>query len=89
MDEGLPLSWSDPLPPGGLLVEGRGTRMFFAGDLFTPAGIDDYCCGNRNFLRAGDGYDLCISLLEVLKPDLIFNNHLDRPFDFTPEQYSS
>ena len=35
---------------GGLLVEGRGVRMFFAGDSFTMAGIDDYCSGNRNLL---------------------------------------
>ena len=72
---------------GGLLVEGRGLRMFFAGDSFTVAGIDDYCCGNRNFLGKGIGFDHCITLLEKLKPNLIFNCHVDQAFDFTPEQY--
>lgn len=72
---------------GGLLVEGRGQRIFFAGDSFTPAGIDDYCCGNRNFLRRGEGFDKCITLLESLKPELIINNHVDQAFDFTTEQY--
>lgn len=70
----------------GLLVEGQGLRMFFAGDSFTMSGIDDYCAGNRNFLREGAGFDKCIELLEKLKPDLVFNSHVDQPFDFTPEQ---
>lgn len=73
----------------GLLVEGwRGLRMFFAGDSFTTSGIDDYCAGNRNHMRDGAGFGRCIELLERLKPDLIFNSHVDQPFDFTPEQYA-
>jgi len=73
----------------GLLVEGwRGMRMFFAGDSFTMSGIDDYCAGNRNFLSAGAGFDKCIELLDKLKPDLIFNSHVEQAFDFTPEQYA-
>lgn len=71
---------------GGLLVEGRGLRLFFSGDSFTPGGMDDYCAGNRNLLGKGRGYDFCLALLERLKPDLVFNCHVDRAFDFTPAQ---
>jgi len=71
---------------GGLLVEGRGLRLFFAGDSFTPGGVDDYCAGNRNFLGKGKGFDLCLSLLERLKPDHVLNCHIDKAFDFTPGQ---
>jgi glyoxylase-like metal-dependent hydrolase (beta-lactamase superfamily II) len=72
----------------GLLVEGEGHRIFFAGDSFTMAGIDDYCCGNRNFLHKNSGFDRCIKLLEDLGPDLIFNSHVDEGFNFTPQQYA-
>jgi glyoxylase-like metal-dependent hydrolase (beta-lactamase superfamily II) len=70
----------------GLLVEGAGLRMFFAGDSFTPAGIDDYCAQNRNFLGAGVGFDQCLALMEELQPAMIFNEHVDVAFDFTPEE---
>ncbi len=69
-----------------LLVEGRGLRMLFVGDSFTPAGIDDYCAHNRNFLGAGVGFDRCLALVEELKPDMLFNPHVDVAFDFTPEE---
>ncbi|MBO3802921.1 MAG: MBL fold metallo-hydrolase [Candidatus Brockarchaeota archaeon] len=71
---------------GGLFVEGRGARVFFVGDSFTAAGIDDYCCGNRNFLGRGRGFDRCIALLESLEPCLLVNNHVDQAFDFTRGQ---
>ena len=76
---------------GGLLVEGRGQRVFLAGDSFTMAGIDDYCAGNRNFLGRGVGgqllgFDACLQLLQTLKPDLILNCHLDVGFAFSDEQ---
>jgi len=67
---------------GGLLVDGHGMRLFFSGDSFTMAGIDDYCCGNRNFLGPGRGYELCLDLITKLKPDLIFNSHVDQAFTF-------
>jgi len=70
----------------GLLVEGRGVRMFFAGDSFTMAGIDDYCAGNRNFLGRGVGFDACISLIQELEPSHIFNCHVDVAFDFTDDE---
>jgi len=71
---------------GGLLVEGHGLRMLFAGDSFTPSGIDDYCAPNRNFLGTGVGFDRCIRLVRELRPDLIFNEHVDCAFRFTDDQ---
>ena len=68
---------------GGLLVEGYGVRMFFSGDSFTMAGIDDYCSGNRNLLGADVGYEKCLRLIQELKPTHIFNCHVDPAFDFT------
>ena len=68
---------------GGLLVEGRGVRMFFGGDSFTMAGIDDYCSGNRNLLGEDVGYEKCLRLIQELKPTHIFNCHVDPAFDFT------
>ena len=73
----------------GLLVEGEGLRMFFGGDSFTMAGIDDYCAANRNWLGRGVGFDRCIGLLEELQPTHIFNPHMDVAFDFTGEQCRS
>ena len=73
---------------GGLLVEGRGARLFFAGDAFAPAGIDDYCAGNRNFLGAGVGFDACVRLLQTLKPDLLFNAHVELGFAFDDAAYT-
>ena len=67
---------------GGLLVEGRGVRMFFSGDSFTMAGIDDYCSGNRNLLGGDVGYEKCLRLIQELKPTHIFNCHVDPAFDF-------
>ncbi|MHB8902699.1 MAG: MBL fold metallo-hydrolase, partial [Thermoguttaceae bacterium] len=72
---------------GGLLVEGRGVRLFFAGDSFTPAGIDDYCALNRNWLGRGAGFNACLDLLEELQPTHIFNCHVDKAFNFTTQQY--
>jgi glyoxylase-like metal-dependent hydrolase (beta-lactamase superfamily II) len=71
---------------GGLLVEGRGVRLFFSGDSFTMSGIDDYCSGNRNLLGRNVGYDRCLTLLEQLRPTHIFNCHVNCAFDFTDEE---
>jgi len=71
---------------GGLLVEGQGVRMFFAGDSFTMSGIDDYCAWNRNWLGKGVGFDRCLALMQELKPTHIFNCHVDPAFDFTDEE---
>ena len=68
---------------GGILVEGRGVRMFFAGDSFTMAGIDDYCSGNRNLLGEAVGYEKCLRLIQELRPTHIFNCHVNPAFNFT------
>lgn len=72
---------------GGLLVEGGGLRMLFAGDSFTPAGIDDYCALNRNWLGRGAGFQACLDLMQRIKPTDVFNCHVDVAFDFTADQY--
>ncbi len=74
---------------GGLLVEGQGLRLLFVGDSFTPAGIDDYCALNRNWLGAGVGFNACLDLMEQLKPTHLFNCHVDVAFNFTAEQYQA
>ena len=71
---------------GGLLVEGHGQRVLFAGDSFTMAGIDDYCMGNRNYLGPGVGFDACVSLVQTLAPDYILNCHVDQAFRFTESE---
>lgn len=69
-----------------LLAEGHGVRLLFAGDAFTPAGMDDYCTRNRNPLSAGRGYRRCLRTLSELDPTHVFNCHVEQPFAFTPEQ---
>lgn len=71
---------------GGLFVEGKGVRMFFSGDSFTMAGIDDYCSGNRNLLGKNVGYERCLQLMQQLKPSHIFNCHVNPAFDFTEQE---
>jgi len=74
---------------GGLLVEGQGLRLLFVGDSFTPAGIDDYCALNRNWLGPGVGFNACLDLLQELKATHLFNCHVDVAFNFTAEQYQA
>ncbi len=74
---------------GGLLVEGHGLRLLFVGDSFTPAGIDDYCALNRNWLGPGVGFNACLDLMERLKATHLFNCHVDVAFNFTPAQYDA
>jgi glyoxylase-like metal-dependent hydrolase (beta-lactamase superfamily II) len=64
-----------------LLAEGRGKRILFTGDSFSPSGIDDYCPGNRNLLGKGIGYDLCLDVVRRVHPDIIINAHM--PFSMT------
>ena len=70
---------------GLFVVPDQGPSLFFAGDAFTPTGIDDYCSWNRNWLKPGVGYDRCIKLLRHLDPDSIFNQHVDVGFHFDDE----
>lgn len=74
---------------GALLVEGQGLRLLFVGDSFTPAGIDDYCALNRNWLGPNVGFNACLDLMEELKPTHMFNCHVNVAFNFTPEQYAA
>ena len=71
-----------------LWVEREGDwSAFFAGDSFTPSGIDDYCLQNRNFLGENRGFLRCLDQLEKL-PDrcLILNQHVEPAFRFSPAQ---
>ena len=69
----------------GLLAEGRGMRIFFGGDSFSPTGIDDYCAANRNLLGDGVGFNLCLDILRELKPDAVINPHQNLGVSFTDE----
>ena len=71
---------------GALLIEKDDLKMLFVGDSFTPAGVDDYCANNRNWLGHRVGFDRCVELIERLKPTHIFNCHVADAFDFTPVQ---
>ena len=67
----------------GLLVEGHGKKVFFAGDSGSPTGVDDHCCPNRIFLGKDRGFRRCIAIWQDLKPDYIFNEHQAEAFSFT------
>lgn len=71
---------------GGLMVEGRGSRLFFAGDSGAPSGLDDYTAGNRVFLGADRGFRRCIRLWRELAPDGILNQHQEMMFRFSPDE---
>jgi len=71
---------------GGLLVEGHGAKVFFAGDSGAPTGLDDYCAGNRTFLGASRGSRRCLDLWRSIQPDFIFNEHQEKPFRFSEAQ---
>ncbi len=71
---------------GGLLVEGHGKKVFFAGDSLSPTGVDDYCTGNRNFLGPGLGMRRCFDILRQTQPDYILNQHQGKAFSFTADQ---
>jgi len=71
---------------GGLMLKSGGETVFFAGDSFTPAGIDDYCAYNRNLMIPGEGYFKCLDILKKHMPDYIINQHVARAFAFSAEQ---
>ena len=72
----------------GLLVEREGSdAFFFAGDSFTPSGVDDYCLQNRNWLGEGRGYLRCLEVVEMLPAGCwLINQHVDPAFRFVPDQ---
>jgi glyoxylase-like metal-dependent hydrolase (beta-lactamase superfamily II) len=73
---------------GGLVVKkDGGETVFFAGDSFTPSGIDDYCLLNRNFADPERGFLYCLNLMKKMKPGyLIVNQHVAPAFRFSPQQ---
>jgi glyoxylase-like metal-dependent hydrolase (beta-lactamase superfamily II) len=71
---------------GGLLVKkDGGETIFFAGDSFTPTGMDDYCLLNRNFVEPEKGYTYCLNVLKRT-PGWLVNQHVDPIFRYTPAQ---
>ncbi len=99
MQEGQQISWKDftltffyfpgqTIYHDGLLCEkSNGEAIFFTGDSFSPAGVDDYCLQNRNFLHPGTGYLQCLDILKKL-PNyvLLSNQHLKPLFRFSRQQ---
>jgi glyoxylase-like metal-dependent hydrolase (beta-lactamase superfamily II) len=71
---------------GALLAEGRGLRLLFVGDAFTPTGLDDYCAYNRNLLREDSGYARCLRIVREYNPVLMLNCHVSPGFRFEEAQ---
>lgn len=95
LTDGSPLVWREyrmvayefpgqTLYHGALYVENGEDRLLFVGDSFTPAGIDDYCIQNRNFLHEGMGFRRCLELAARLRPTHMFNCHVDQAFQLPP-----
>jgi glyoxylase-like metal-dependent hydrolase (beta-lactamase superfamily II) len=72
----------------GLLVEkDGGETVFFAGDSFTPTGLDDYCLLNRNPVAEGAGFLQSLAVLRRLPPGtLLINQHVVPVFRFSAQQ---
>lgn len=73
---------------GGLHIRrDTGEEIFFAGDSFTPSGVDDYCLLNRNFLRPGAGFLECLRLIGGKHPGaMLVNQHVEPLFRFSGAQ---
>jgi glyoxylase-like metal-dependent hydrolase (beta-lactamase superfamily II) len=71
-----------------VLIEKKGGEsIFFIGDTFTPAGIDDYCLLNRNLLHPGMGYLYCLEFLKKFPENtLLCNQHFNTLFAFSTQQ---
>ena len=67
--------------------EDSGDSIFFVGDSFSPAGLDDYCPQNRDFLHSGMGFFDCLEQLRGLPADaLLVNQHVPPAFRFSRAQ---
>ncbi len=98
MEEGQPRRWNEfrltswdfpgqTLYHGALLVEkDGGERVLFAGDSFTPTGMDDYCLLNRNFVAPGRGFLRCLDLVAGMPDCLLVNQHVRQTFRFSRGQ---
>jgi glyoxylase-like metal-dependent hydrolase (beta-lactamase superfamily II) len=73
---------------GGLVARrDDGQTYLFAGDSFTPSGMDDYCMQNRDLLREGSGYEYCLRKMESLPRDTwVLNQHVEPMFRYTQAQ---
>jgi glyoxylase-like metal-dependent hydrolase (beta-lactamase superfamily II) len=73
---------------GGLVAKrDDGQTFLFAGDSFTPSGMDDYCMQNRDFLRAGEGYEYCLRKIASLPKDTwLINQHVEPVFRYSDAQ---
>ncbi|MBZ5596302.1 MAG: MBL fold metallo-hydrolase [Acidobacteriia bacterium] len=73
---------------GGLAAKNdNGQTVFFAGDSFTPTGMDDYCLLNRNFLAPEKGFLDCLHMIRGMPGDsLLINQHVAPAFRFSPQQ---
>ncbi len=83
--------WNFPgqtLYHGGLVARrDDGQTYLFVGDSFTPSGMDDYCMQNRDLLRPGAGYDLCLTRIQSLPGNTwLMNQHVAPMFRYTPAQ---
>ena len=73
---------------GGLAAANdNGETIFFAGDSFTPTGMDDYCLLNRNFVAPEEGFTDCLEMLRKRRGDyFIINQHVPPAFRFSPRE---
>ena len=73
---------------GGLLARREdGQTYLFAGDSFTPSGMDDYCMQNRDFLRKDAGYEYCLRKIASLPRNTwILNQHVAPMFRYSQAQ---
>jgi len=73
---------------GALWVEKEGhDPIFMVGDSFAPSGMDDYCLMNRNLMRDGTGYLLCLEKLRRAKgPFWLINEHIPYLFQFSEQE---
>ena len=73
---------------GGLVAkQDGGDTYLFAGDSFTPSGMDDYCMQNRVILREGEGYDACLRRIASLPSRAwVLNQHVNPMFRYTEGQ---
>ena len=74
---------------GGLLVEGQGRRVLFAGDSFSATGLDDYCPQNRVLPGPGRGMRLCLDRIRSYQPDCLINQHQTQAFRFSEDQWQA
>ncbi|MEO8660996.1 MAG: MBL fold metallo-hydrolase [Bryobacteraceae bacterium] len=69
------------------IVRETGESLYFAGDSFTPSGMDDYCLQNRDFLREGEGFLACLDSLSKTKAGTwVLNQHVEPMFRYTETQ---